>query len=118
MKIQKTPLAQQLARLRDGNPAHPDFNAHAIRSMADIPITIYLHDFKPERVQMMELLSIPLGQEDKLTYQQAAVRIDKLWQAHETKHLAATAIEILAWPILNCYEKRRSAYGGSTENPS
>ena len=118
MKIQKTPLAQQLARLRNGAPAHPDFNRHAIRSMADMPIAIYLHDFQPERVQLMELLSILSGQEDKLTYRQAAVRIERLWQAHETKQLAATAIEILARPILNCYEKRRSAYGSSTENPS
>lgn len=118
MGVQKTPLAQQLARLRDGNPAHPEFNRHAIRSMADILITAYLRDFELERTQLMELLSITPEKEDKLTYQQAAVYIEKLWQAHETKQLAATAIEILARPILNCYEKRRSAYGGSSENSS
>ena len=115
MGIQKTPLAQQLTRLRDGNPAHPEFNAHARRSMADIPITAYLHDYEPERAQLIDLLP---EQEDKLTYRQAAARIDELWQVPETKHLAAAAIEILAQPILNCYEKRRAAYGSSTENPS
>lgn len=118
MEIQKTPLAQQLARLCDGNPAHPEFNAHAIRSMANIPITAYLHDYEPERAQLMDLLSIPPEQEDKLAYRQAAVYIDRLWQARETKHLAAAAIEILARPILNCYAERRTAYGSSTENPS
>lgn len=118
MEIQKTPLAQQLARLRDGNPAHPEFNAHAIRSMANMSITRYLYDFKSDHTQLIKLLSIPPEQEGKLTYQQAAGRIDKLWQAHETKHLAAAAIEILARPILNCYEKRRTAYGSSSKNPS
>ena len=117
MGIQKIPLARQLARLRDGNPAHPEFNRHAIRSMADIPITAYLHDSKLDQMQLMNLLNISPGQKAKLTYQQIAAHIDKLWRQDQTRCLANAAIEVLAGPILYCYEKRENAYS-STENPA
>ena len=116
MTFQKTPLDQQLAQLRSGHPAHPEFNASAVRSMADTPIITYLHDYTAECARLMSLLDIPPEQEARLTYQEAAVCIAKLWERSEKKQAADEAIGILALPILNCYERRKIAYGSSTEN--
>ncbi len=118
MNIQRIPLDRQLTQLRHGNPAHPEYNACAIRHMSATPIILYLRDCAAECVYLMSLLGIPRDQEDRLTYQEAAVYIDKLWEQPETKHLASESIEILALPLMDCYEKRKNAYGNSAENPT
>jgi len=118
MNIQRIPLDRELAHLRRGNPAHPEYNACAIRHMATTPIVTYLRDYAAECVYLMSLLGIPRDREDQLTYQEAATCIDRLWERPETKNLAEEAVEILALPLLDCYERRKNAYGSSTENPT
>jgi len=118
MRIQKIPLDQQLAKLRNGSPAHPEFNACAVRNMANIHAMAYLRDYGAEFVDLTFLLHIPADQEERITYGEVATIVSKLWEQTETRVTAAEAMELLALPLLNCYERRKGAYGSSTENPA
>ena len=100
MRIQKIPLDQQLAKLRNGSPAHPEFNACAVRNMANIPAMAYLRDYGAEFVDLTFLLHIPADQEERITYGEVATIVSKLWEQTETRVTAAEAMELLALPLL------------------
>lgn len=42
MELQRIPLEEQLKRLEDGIPAHPEFDAGAIRAWAGTPLRGWL----------------------------------------------------------------------------
>lgn len=108
MNIQRLPLAERLQRMEDGYPAHPEYNASAIRTMAHTPISVYLHDYELARARLVELLK-PRGAADDMTYQEAAAFVRDLQCMGAA--VAAEVADLLAAPLLHCVERRKDDYG-------
>lgn len=111
MKVNKIPLEQRLTRIKEGYPSDPDFIVSAIKSMANIPIRVYLNSFETERIRLRQILNITEEEEKEMTYKDVAIRIEKRRKDREE------AVRILAAPAKRCYEERSYAYGNGTENP-
>lgn len=111
MKVNKIPLEQRLTRIKEGYPGDPDFIVSAIKSMANIPIRVYLNSFEKERIRLRQILNITEEEEKEMTYKDVAIRIKKRRKDREE------AVRILAAPVKRCYEERNYAYGNGTENP-
>lgn len=111
MNIQRLPLAERLQRMEDGYPAHPEYNASAIQTMAHTPISVYLHDYELARARLMELLK-PWGAADDMTYQEAAAFVRDLQHTpYVGAAIAAEVADHLAAPLLRCYQERKDDYG-------
>lgn len=111
MNIQKLPLTERLQRIEDGYPAHLEYNASAIQTMAHTPISVYLHDYELARARLMEILK-PWGATDNMSYQEIAAFIRDL--QHTPQVGAAIAAEVadhLAAPLLHCFSEREADYG-------
>lgn len=117
MNIQRLPLAERFERMGNGYPAHPEYIARAIQTMAHTPISVYLHDFELERARLMELME-PWGATEDMTYQEMAAFIRDLRRTPDGAQIAAEVADHIAAPLLRCYKEREADYGQMDENPA
>lgn len=113
MNIQRIPLQERIKRISMGYAADPEFITSAIQSMATCPVLSYLSAFEAEKERLQEILE---GVTEETTYQETAVHIQKMLLSPELKTLANEAVELLAVPLRNCYQRRKEAYGSHAED--
>lgn len=100
MKTEIIPLADRLARLRDGQAAHPEYDGAVIRSMARMPIMTYLGGYDT----FCDFQCITGTRED-LSYQVTARAIADQVRHHElTAEGLAEAVSFLAAPVVRIDE--------------
>lgn len=116
MPVSKISLEQRLERLGTGYASDPEFITSSIRTMADIPVRVYLNSFPAEQQRLWELLNVNEHQKETMTYKDAAKYIKTLWLSLPNDILAAEAIYRLAAPLRKCYEERKDSYAGNTED--
>lgn len=109
MKTEIIPLSDRLARLRDGEAAHPEYDGAVIRSLARMPIMSYLGDYHT----FCDLQSYLAIRQD-LPYQiTARVTNDLLWKKQLKAAEVSDIVNILAAPIVQiqrAYSERNSAF--------
>ena len=100
-QIQAIPLAERLQRMKDGQPAYPEYIPSTIQTLAEMPVADYLAGLDAEQQQrFFDLIGCPGG--SGYTYQWAASMIQCL---RETSPKAANeATRILAEPMARYYE--------------
>lgn len=91
MELQRVPLEEQLKRLEDGIPAHPEFDAGAIRAWAGTPLRGWLGPGE----EVGRLRTQPGGRE-----------------------AADEAAGLLALPFVRCQTERRKTDGEGAEDPA
>jgi len=117
MKVNQISLDQRLNRIKAGFPSDPAFVISSIKSLARIPITVYLNAFNDEEARLYEILGMePYDEQNELTYLKVAIRIYEMRKLPEYKELANEAIYILSLPLRRCYEERKSVYEKRTED--
>lgn len=100
MKTETIPLADRLARLRDGQAAHPEYDGAVIRSMARMPIMTYLGGYDT----FCDFQAV-VGTREDLSYQVTARAIADQVRHHElTAEGLAEAVNFLAAPIVRIDE--------------
>lgn len=99
-------LKTRLKRLREGRPSDPEFTLSAIRSMADIPVALYLSAFSEKRKRLRQILSVTEEEEKAMTYKEAAQRLIRMSPSEWDIGLMDEAVDILAAPLKKYYEER------------
>jgi len=100
MKIEIIPLADRLARLRDGQAAHPEYDGAVILSMARMPIMAYLGGY--DTFCDFQMVT---GTREDLSYQITAAAIADQVRHHElTAEGLAEAVSFLAAPVVRIDE--------------
>lgn len=113
-EVNQISLTERIARLRNGNASDPAYNACTIRTWANIPICEYMAAFEEENESLRELLSLTEEEEEHMTYQDVARKIDMLWQAkgetgvrrNAKRDIAYKAMSLLILPFERCYNER------------
>lgn len=118
MKLQRIPLENQLEQLKKGIPAHPEFNASAIRSWADTSLGEWFGAERKAIERLSEILRIPGRKAETLPYKDAAALTAELWKNSERKEDADEALGLLALPFIRYYRERGSGYGESGQDAS
>lgn len=100
MRTEIIPLADRLARLRDGQAAHPEYDGAVIRSMARMPIMAYLGGY-----DIFCDFQAAVGTREDLSYQITAAAIADQVRHHElTAEGLAEAVSFLAAPVVRIDE--------------
>ena len=114
MRFQRIPLSQQLKQLQDGIPAHPEFTACAIRAWAGTSLKDYFGSAETERKKLGELIGIPPGEEEGMTYREAAAKVYELGEWGKWADAEAATL-LLAESFLRFYRQREGEHGEDTE---
>ena len=107
--MERIPLSERFSRLKSGYPAFPEFVPCAIRAMAEIPLSDYLHAFPDKLERLQEILGLAPEETAQMPYREAAKRIDRLWRVQRNRALLGEALDAMASPIRKCYKDRSQA---------
>lgn len=100
MKTEIIPLADRLARLRDGQAAHPEYDGAVIWAMARMPIMAYLGGY-----DIFCDFQAVTGTREDLSYQVTARAIADQVRHHElTPEGVTEAVNFLAAPVMRIDE--------------
>ncbi len=116
MVVEKIPLQVRLQRIKSGYAGDPAFVPHAIQTMANIPIKVYLGASPKAYEEIRDIFLISEDEGENMTYQELA------WIIREAKFIPGgkarveRALDLLAQPLRRCYEERRECYGKGTTN--
>ena len=94
MDVIKLPLAERIQRLKEYEPAHPEYITRSIQAMGRTPLTTYFAAL-PYELKWLEDL---IGSID-CTYQQAALRVQRLRKDDPAK--ANRAVQLLIVPLID-----------------
>lgn len=108
--MNRIPLERRLERVRTGYASDREYNACAVRSFAQTPISVYLSAFADEYERLLELLSITEEEARGMTYRDTAAAVHRLFWMRGSRAKAAEAMRILALPFLRCQEERKKKY--------
>lgn len=117
MELQRIPLEEQLKRLEDGIPAHPEFDAGAIQAWAGTPLRGWLGPGE-EVGRLAGIMGIPPGQAEGMPYREAAARLCRLRTQPGGREAADEAAGLLALPFVRCQTERRKTDGEGAEDPA
>lgn len=110
MQIEKLPLDERIAQMKNGYYAHPEYVPAAIRSFAEIPIAVYLSEYPDKLDRLPGLLGMPKEKVRRMTYRDIANEIYHRWLENQRDLSMVEAIIILSLPFRNCYEERKNIY--------
>lgn len=114
MSVNRIALETRLDRIKKGYAGDPAFVPCVINKMADMPLAVFMATAPAEREQLRELLEITEEKENVMTYRETALYLCQMLSRHDSRTI--TAVNLLAAPVLKCYEERKCAYGKSNED--
>ena len=109
MKVQKIPLKDRLRALSDCCPAHAEYIPALLRDFSQLPITAYMADFPEDLPHLADLVQYPVQYMEELTYSDIAARIRDMYRYGK----AGEALEILAKPLIEIYQKHLERSGSN-----
>ena len=115
VKVQQISLKERLERLSKGYPSDPAFVTSAIRSLADIPICIYLREY-PEELEILakRIVGVTKDEMTSLTYKDVASKVYEISRLPRRTKATQTAIKILSLPLRNYHSEKKFVYGGKS----
>jgi len=109
MEITKLPLETRLKRIKQGRDGHLEFITLSILSLRDMPIKSYFYAHEEAHEKLARILFLTSAEKDRMTYGEAAERIDILCKNVKTLRAGAAALDLLSLPMKDYYRNRRCA---------
>lgn len=110
MQLQKMPLEERIARMKNGYYAHPEYVSAAIESFAQMPITSYLSEYPDRLKKLSACVGITEKRMQDMSYREVAALIYQRWRVNPRNLGLVEAIITLTLPFDQCYEERKHIY--------
>lgn len=104
MNLTRVSLPERMEAAQEGRTRQPEYLPCLVQQWAKMPIRAYFGPCKAELEQLLERLKLS-PEDEKLAYQDIAMRVFDLLGSDETRGTAAT--ELLAVPVWTAWEQTK-----------